>query len=213
MNWSSQRYKYPRTPHLPWSRGTSTDDVHVEHCAAFEGQEVVVTEKMDGENTSLYREGMHARSLDSRHHASRDWVKAWHGSVAHEIPAGWRFCGENLFARHSVAYSGLRSYFYLFSVWDAENNCLSWPETVEWAELLGCAPPKVLYAGLWNATAIKKLRVDESVSEGYVVRLAKGFAYADFSKSVAKWVRRNHVQTDQHWMYAQIVPNQLATDE
>lgn len=36
---------------------------------------VVITEKMDGENTTLYRDGLHARSLDSRHHPSRNWVK------------------------------------------------------------------------------------------------------------------------------------------
>ena len=45
--------------------------------------------------------------------------------------------------------------------------------------------------------------------EGYVVRLAGRFAYADFARSVAKWVRSGHVQTDQHWMYAEIIPNQL----
>jgi RNA ligase len=100
---SAIRCKYPRTPHLPWSPGASEDDVKLDGCLKFQGREVVVTEKMDGENTSLYRNGLHARSLDSRHHPSRDWIKAWHGGIAHHIPEGWRLCGENVYARHSIA--------------------------------------------------------------------------------------------------------------
>jgi hypothetical protein len=207
------RTKYPRTRHLPWSPGASDDDLHLEDCAMFDGRQVVVTEKMDGENTSLYRDGLHARSLDSRHHPSRDWVKAWHGSIAHDIPENWRLCGENVYARHSVAYLDLQSYFYLFSVWNELNECLSWQATEEWASLLGCPCPAVLYAGIWDAKAIQAIQVPSDISEGYVVRLADGFAYAEFSSSVAKWVRPHHVQTDQHWMHAQLVPNLLRGDE
>jgi hypothetical protein len=100
----SARYKYPRTPHLPWSPGASPDDLFLESLDCFRDQDVVVTEKLDGENTTLYPEGLHARSIDSRHHPSRDWVKSLHGAVRHLIPAGFRVCGENLFARHSIAY-------------------------------------------------------------------------------------------------------------
>ena len=35
--------------------------------------------------------------------------------------------------------------------------------------------------------------------EGFVVRNVDSFAYEDFSKNVAKYVRKNHVQTDEHW--------------
>lgn len=45
--------------------------------------------------------------------------------------------------------------------------------------------------------------------EGYVVRLAEEFSYEKFSTSVAKFVRKNHVQTDQHWMQNEVEPNQL----
>lgn len=108
---SSPRYKYPRTPHLPWSPGRSADDVSWLDTSALVGCGVVVTEKMDGENTTLYREGLHARSVDSRHHPSRAWIKAFHAQWRHLIPPGWRFCGENLFAEHSIRYDSLPSYF------------------------------------------------------------------------------------------------------
>ena len=41
--------KYPRTWHLPWSEGKTKDDRTLSDCKQFEGREVVVTEKMDGE--------------------------------------------------------------------------------------------------------------------------------------------------------------------
>ena len=205
--------KYPRTPHLPWSSGVSSDDVRTHDLSSFDGQPVVVTEKLDGENTSMYRDHIHARSIDSKHHPSRDWVKGFHATIAHEIPEGWRLCGENLYARHSIAYDQLRSYFYLFSVWDSDNHCLSWPETEEWAELLGLPTPRILFQGPFDASAIEEIKVDETESEGYVVRLAAGFAYTDFATSVAKWVRPNHVQSDGHWMHQTVVPNGLATGD
>ena len=139
------RYKYPRTRHLPWSPGASRDDVIAKEVEAFSGQRVIVSEKMDGENTTLYRDHSHARSLDSRHHPSRNWVKGLHGSIAHEIPEGWRICGENLYARHSIDYEELSTYFMLFSVWDADNRCLDWDSTCEWAELLGLETVPVLW--------------------------------------------------------------------
>ena len=65
---STTRYKYPRTTHLPWSRSVSVDDLvyrpHLDHGVYPEGTEVVITEKMDGENTSIYHDGLHARSVD-----------------------------------------------------------------------------------------------------------------------------------------------------
>jgi hypothetical protein len=30
---------------------------------------------------------------------------------------------------------------------------------------------------------------------------------------VAKWVRTGHVQTDEHWMFSEVVPNRLAAGE
>ena len=36
--------------------------------------------------------------------------------------------------------------------------------------------------------------------EGFVVRTARGYADADFTRCVAKYVRRGHVQTDDTWL-------------
>lgn len=169
---------------------------------------VVVTEKLDGENSTLYRDGMHARSVDGRHHASRDWLKRAHAAIAWQIPEGWRVCGENMFARHSIPYAELASYFYVFSVWDGP-VCLGWEDTVDWAERLGFPVPRVLYRGPFEETALRQLAIDTTVCEGWVARPEGPFHLDAFPLRVAKWVRAGHVQTDQHWAHAPIVPNGL----
>lgn len=199
--------KYPRTYHLPWSPGCTSDDKVLSSLAQFEGKNVVQTIKMDGENTTMYSNYIHARSLDGRHHDSRNWVKQFHAGLAQDIPEGWRVCGENLFARHSIGYENLPSYFLGFSIWNERNRCLPWAETLEWFELLGITPVETIYQGVWDPEAIKAAWQGRTGQEGYVVRLADGFGYSEFRQSVAKFVRANHVQTDQHWMQGTITKN------
>jgi hypothetical protein len=165
---------------------------------------------MDGENTSMYSDHIHARSLDSRHHSSRDWVKQFWAARADAIPPGWRVCGENVFAKHSIAYDNLRSYFLGFSVWNDHNVCLSWDDTLEWFDLLDITPVFILYDGVYNEEKIRPLDLlDYDKHEGYVLRVADEFAYSEFSKSVLKHVRKNHVQTSDFWMHGEVVPNNL----
>lgn len=204
------RIKYPRTPHLPWSPGGTDDDRRLADCSHFEGKKVVITEKMDGENTTLYSFGLHARSLNSADHPSRTWVKGLHGQIAHEIPEGWRICGENLYAKHSIHYTNLPSYFLVFSIWNEENVCLSWDETVEWSHLLGLQTVPVLWEGLWSEEAVRSFWKPSEGREGYVVRLADSFPFERFPLAMAKWVRPHHVQTDDHWMHSAVIPNKLA---
>ena len=214
----NQRYKYPRTTHLPWSRSVSPDDLvyrpHTDTQIYPDDTEVVITEKMDGENTTIYSDWIHARSVDSKGHPSRDWVKQYQGQIGHLIPPGMRLCGENLYAKHSLAYRSLESFFLLFSIWE-EERCLSWQETEEWAALLEVPLVPILYRGLWSERYARELSgsLDLERQEGYVVRPAASFTRDQFSEVVFKWVRPHHVQTDQHWMHQAIIPNQLRDDE
>ncbi|MFJ3831083.1 RNA ligase family protein [Streptomyces sp. NPDC090046] len=205
------RVHYPRTPHLPWSPGVAADDLRAvgpTALAGLAGREVVVTEKLDGENTTLYADGLHARSLDSAHHPSRAWVKGLQGRIGAGIPAGWRVCGENLYARHSIPYEDLDSWFYGFSVWDGD-QCLDWDRTVRFLRGLGVPTPRVLWRGTFDERALRRLKLDTARQEGYVVRTVAGFTREEFGRSLAKWVRGGHVQTSTHWMFAQVVPNGL----
>lgn len=206
MENNMNRIKYPRTMHLPWSLGVGSDDKIITSLDCLSNNEVVVTEKLDGENTTMTAEYIHARSVDSGNHTSRDWVKQFHSTIAHDIPKNYRICGENVYAKHSIFYDSLESYFYGFSVWD-EYTCLSWDDTIEIFELLGITSVPVLYRGVFDKNIFDKL--DLTGKEGYVVRVCDSFDYYDFSKKVAKWVRKDHVQTDKHWTTQKITLNVL----
>lgn len=203
------KYKYPRTPHLPFSPGATSDDIF--SLANFEGKEVIVTEKMDGENTSLYSSYYHARSIDSKHHPSQSWLKNFHSQIAYKIPQSWRLCGENLYAKHSIQYIELSSYFLLFSIWDGK-VCLSWQDTVEFSRELEVNLVPVIYQGKYSDSIIRELvkGLDLTKQEGLVVRLADSFNYSEFDKSVAKWVRKSHVTTANHWKNSKLELNTLS---
>jgi len=195
--------KYPRTYHVPWSPGTQSDDRFLYDLSHFVGQDVVVTEKMDGENTSLYHDHLHARAVETlAKHPSRTFIRSLHARVAKDIPEGWRVCGENIAAVHSIEYEKLPSFFMVFSIWNEKNECLSWDETVEWCSLLDLQHVPVLYRGLWDETTMMTLheKLDLSKQEGYVVRRSEKFSYENFGVFCAKWVRPKHVQTDEHWL-------------
>lgn len=209
------RYKYPRTYHLPFSPGKSDDDKVLYDLSYFEGKEVVVTEKMDGENTTIYPDGYcHARSIDSANHPSRSWVKQLASYIGPQMKeatskVNWRITGENLFAKHSIYYDDLKSYFYVFGMWE-NDICLEWNFTEEIAERLGLITVPVLYRGKFDELYLRSLaKTLGDNQEGFVVRLAENIYPSEWEKSVAKWVRPNHVQTDEHWMNQQIVKNSI----
>ncbi len=193
--------KYPRTLHLPWSPGATVDDKILKNTDCFIDKEVVVTVKMDGECTSIYNDYIHARSLSDKKHWSKSWIKSFHSKIAHEIPEDMRLVVENLYAEHSISYNNLESYAYGISVWK-NLECLAWEESCEWFALLGIPTVPTLYKGIWNEYLIKSLytpKIDSNECEGYVVRIADSFHYRDFSRSVAKFVRKNHIKTENHW--------------
>ena len=200
--------KYPRTFHFEFSQGQTNDDKIQYDLSNFEGKEIVITEKMDGENTTMTNEKYYARSLDSNNHSTRNYVKGIWGKIKHEIPNEFRICGENLFAKHSIAYQNLADYFLCFSIWQ-NDMCLSWNETLEYCELLNLKTVPVLWKGKFDLNFINNFSVNTEIQEGFVVRLADNFLLQDFNKSVVKWVRLNHVETDEHWMSSKIIPNKL----
>lgn len=198
--------KYPRTWHLPWSPGATKDDRTLSRLDFFEGKEVVVTVKMDGENTTLYNDYIHARSLADKKHWSKAWIKNFHGQIAHDIPDNMRLVIENVYAEHSISYKDLASYCYGISCW-SDLNCLDFEATLTWFELLGITPVPVLYRGVWDEKKIRSLyqpTFEGNVCEGYVVRTVEGFHYRDFAQHVAKFVRANHVTDNDHWFHGKV---------
>lgn len=209
-----EKIKYQRTFHLPFSEGLQSDDKMIDTLDYLQGKEVVALLKYDGENTTMYPGdgNFHARSLDSPFNWTRNIVKRVHQQINHNIPEGWRLCLENCYAKHSIYYPDgyLDGYLVLLSIWDENNNCLSYDETKVYADLFDLPMPKEFYRGPFDLKELEKVskQLDTNIEEGFVVRVTESFPYDYFSNVVTKFVRANHVQTSKHWL-KEAVPNGL----
>ncbi|MCY6382679.1 RNA ligase family protein [Hoeflea prorocentri] len=174
-------------------------------------EDVVITEKMDGENTTIHREGTHARSPDSRYHPSRDWLKAYAAGVSIRLSQDERVVGEYLYARHSVSYENLQSYFLGFA-WIIGDEVQSWDSSMSCFEELGIKPVPLLYRGEFKPELFDEIiaSLDMMKHEGFVVRTADAFKEPDMSAKMGKYVRADHVQSETHWMRSKLIPNRLA---
>jgi hypothetical protein len=212
--------KYPRTMHLPWSPGASKDDRIATDISTLLNVPIIISEKLDGSNTSLENIGCFARThAGAPTHASFDGLKALHASVKYNIPAGVQLFGEWCFALHSIPYDSLPGYFLMFNARDELANIWFPWDTVEvLASCIDVPTVPVLFVGsVASEKDLKKLTeslvcqpsVCGPTREGVVVRIAAGFNDKDFSKSVMKWVRKDHVQTTEHWKDQEIIKNKL----
>jgi len=216
--------KYGRTYHYPFSPGVKNDDRINYEWQSVCGRDIVITEKLDGENTCISQFGLYARSHSAP--TNNPWAK-------HLIPLWERhknqlgdleIFGENLYAVHSIEYRKLDNHFYVFGVRDGGKTWLSWEEVKFWAGVLELPVVPVLFEGrvqtgreqekLVRALASGRgsfdpydapdptssiLSTEQTIMEGLVSRPSESFSVEDFSALVSKYVRKNHVSTDEHW--------------
>lgn len=215
--------KYNRTLHLPWSKGATNDDKIAAFVDDLLNVDIVLTEKMDGSNTSLEVGGCFARTHSGPpSHASFDGLKALHATIKHKIPEQYQLFGEWCYALHSITYQELPSYFLMFNVRrlspELNDLWLSWEEVELWAEEIGVATVPVLFKGQCASEKelkelVESLMIQPShcggIREGVVARIQKPFYDYNFSKCVMKCVRANHVQTSEHWKDQEIIKNKI----
>lgn len=214
--------KYNRTYHVPWSPGAINDDKISPNLGHLIGTDIVITEKMDGSNTSLETAGCYARThIGTPTHPSFDGLKALHATVKTKIPEGTQLFGEWCWAKHSISYSELPGYFMLFNVRTLNPimpSWASWEEVEMWAEDISVPTVPVLFKGKVSSAKeleelINSLMIQPSVCggirEGVVARIQQAFSENNFSASVMKCVRANHVQTSEHWKNQEIIRNKL----
>ena len=207
--------KYPRTYHIPWSPGATSDDKKEPldwfYGYGFPGTEIVITEKLDGEgihftNYDVYArsDGAPTRSPWSRNLWDTDGL-LW--KVRDKISPDEIVYGENLYGEHSIHYDRLPAYFFAFACRNG-NWWFPWDDVVLMAEILQVPTVPVLWRGVIETEPQLKRLVAQFMTEpstygdtkeGVVMRKVDGFDNDDFSKNVVKYVRENHVQTDQHW--------------
>lgn len=201
--------KYPRTYHLPWSPGATSDDKISNSTNNLIGIDIVITEKLDGSNTSMINTGVFGRShaVFTKNEWDREVRQLHDLKVRGQLEDNVFLFGENMEGIHSIEYSNLKSYFYLFGVRD-NNIWIPWDSVEEYSYLLEIPTVPVLFKGKVNDEKELKSIVDNLVNrkselggerEGIVVRNAGLFHNDDFAENVMKWVRKGHVTTDQHW--------------
>ncbi len=207
--------KYPRTFHLPWSPGGTNDDKRCPDVDALIGHEIVVTEKCDGSNLTYTRQHVFSRSHSGPPaHPSFALAKATHARICGLIDENLSIFCEYCFAVHSIEYNALPDYSLVFGVRDDEKSqWWSWDMVELAASSLGLPTVPVLFRGvvptakaleeLTNRLAAQPSRFG-TTREGVVVRRTDAFEDAQFSRMVAKWVRHDHIQTDEHWSHQAI---------
>ncbi|GAB3962025.1 RNA ligase family protein [Spirosoma harenae] len=211
--------KYGRTYHYPFSPGTSSDDrINYDYASDLaQITELIHTEKLDGENNCLSRYGVFARS-----HAAptvSPWTTAirqrWE-LIRHDL-GDLELFGENLFAIHSIAYERLEDHFFVFAVRE-HSVWLSWEETQFYARLLDfpTVPELARTKAPLQAKSVEEQVLSLAIQpsqfgsvdgltgmtctvEGVVSRDANSYTTDEFPHRVFKYVRKGHVQTNEHW--------------
>lgn len=130
--------KYCRSLHAHISQGTTSDDrfMPAGYVSYFAGMDkLVMTEKLDGQNNCFNKYGVFARShtSPSQHPWDKPLLERWQ-LIKNDL-GDLEIFGENMFGIHSIAYSKLESYFYVFAVREGD-RWLSWAEVKFYADLL-----------------------------------------------------------------------------
>lgn len=217
---------------------TGRDDTGLTGVSSFLETPLVCTVKMDGSNAMLVKdadEPVRARNGSQANHDSFDQLKQlyWHKDVYAELPENLQVFGEWLYAKHSIHYGcscdepcedvgpGLRDYFQVFGIFDTDYNMwLSWPETEHWAKRLGFTTTPLVEEHTLDKNSFDNAqqfvmhytneaeRIVDEGHEGIVIRSKFPFHYGQFSTRLGKYVRPNHVKTDEHWSHQSLTQNE-----
>jgi len=205
--------KYPRTYHFDFSPEIHSDDkiINEIYLKNFLNTEIIITEKLDGGNCCIKNEGVFART----HSLPTDcetfnYIKNVHYySKKHLLNKNYMYFGENMFAIHSIEYQKLTDYFYCFKIFDKIKKIwLSYDDFKN--ECIKCdfqIVPLIFKGYISKIEDIKKICENSlktpsffgKEKEGFVISITNSFLEEDFEKNVAKYVRKNHVQSDKHW--------------
>lgn len=210
--------KYGRTFHYPFSPGTTSDDrINFAYWQDVSTIETLLhTEKLDGENTCLNQYGVFARSHAApTRHPWANYLKERWNSIKNDL-GDLEIFGENLYAIHSIEYLEIETHFYVFGIRYLD-QWLSWEEVKFYSTLLDFQTVPELNittpvnqnefeAEILNIVSqesiLKSLDVhsqEACTMEGIVSRNTASYPVMSFKENVFKYVRKDHVKTDQHW--------------
>jgi len=134
----NESQKYCRSLHAQISLGTTSDDRFMPdgYIKAFADMPVghILTEKLDGENNAFTKYGFFARSHTAP--TVSPWTKPlrerWE-LIKNDL-GDLEIFGEGMYGIHSIEYSKLESYYYMFGIRE-KGVWLSWEEVKFYANL------------------------------------------------------------------------------
>ena len=128
--------KYGRTYHYPFSPGTTSDD-RINHNYWDDVNHldnVIHTEKLDGENNCLSRYGVFARShVAPTTSAWTQAIRARWALIKNDL-GDLEIFGENLYAIHSIEYKKLEHHYYVFAI-RINDTWICWEEVKFYAAM------------------------------------------------------------------------------
>ena len=210
--------KYGRTFHYPFSPGTTSND-RINHdywTNVLAIPKIIHTEKLDGENTCLNQYGVFARShaAPTRHPWANYLKERWQ-FIKNDL-GDLEIFGENIYAIHSIEYREIEQHFYVFGI-RVLDTWLSWEETQFYAALLDFPTVPTLLSvqpkeqNTYESQILNLVQHQSGFQsidvhtqqpcsmEGIVSRNMAEYSVTDFKKNVFKYVRKDHVKTDEHW--------------
>lgn len=230
-------YKYPRTPHIAGSTGTS-DDKRLspdDTEAILSDPSLIVEEKLDGTNVGLhFANGQlvlqcRGHEITAGMHPQYDLFKQW-ATVKQNVFAEMLgeqviIYGEWTFAKHCVHYRQLPHYFFEFDMFDkSTGEFLKLERRQELLEDTGIETVPVVHQG--------EIRLKELLGLVSASQFGATFEHPNSSKvddlveglylrteddgkvtSRAKYVRPEFIEKikqSQHWQYQRMTPNELA---
>ena len=170
----------------------------------FVGEEIVVTEKLDGGNTLLHAGAVYARSVAAP--STGKWmamVKKHHAWKVTE--PGVYLYGEDIYGVHSIEYRPVTEHatFYAFALRGGDGAFASFAELEAYVRQRDIPLVPVLFKGRFRSVAELRAFLEQTHAEpsalggereGVVVRLVRRFPAAEFQANVCKSVRPGHVQ-------------------
>lgn len=211
---------YPRTPHLwPPAGGTARLVLGAAEADRWLHEPVVVEEKLDGANVSLWwdggprvasRGGAGAMDRAGQLGRLRAWSAERAGALEVLLADGWALYGEWLWLRHGVPYDRLPDWLVALDLWHCDSGFASLPERDRRCQEAGLVLPPRLFSGVLGCreTLVGLLgpsKAGRCPAEGVVLRAADGRR----CKLIAReFVRR----TDEAWADQQ-EHNALALDQ
>lgn len=232
--------KYPRTPHLFGSKGTS-DDKHLgesESKAFIEDESLIVEEKIDGTNVGIHFSNSGDMILQCRGHVItegmhpqydlfKQWTTVKRPVLEKMLQSRFILFGEWVYARHSIHYRKLSHYFFEFDIYDKQQEVfLDLANRLVILDGTGIQTVPVVHQGKVQRKDVEGL-IGPSQFDSYFENpmtnrpdnLMEGlYMRTETNGKVvgrAKFVRPEFVEKvkqSTHWQHQRMVPNVLAED-